>query len=552
MKNKRSLLRWAGLCVVAVAVLAAFGLRAEGAPEVKRQIAVKRADLIRIDPIRAYGKLELPEVVFQHDQHTEALAKQGKDCSACHEKAPEGKGLWVYKFKRLEDKSAEQLKDVYHTNCISCHTAETKAGRKAGPLEAECRSCHSSRPDMVSSWTEIGMDKSLHFRHVDSKAIPPKDDPKVNCGVCHHVYKPELKKAVWVKGQEDSCRACHGAVPQKDPERPAFEGAAHQACISCHLEITADKMDSGPSTCFGCHSQESQAKFKTVAQVPRLERGQPDAALLLPLTGKDAQNTGELKGSMRPTAFNHKVHEEALPDCRSCHHKKIAACTECHTLEGSKEGNYIQLSQAMHQLDAKQSCVGCHAKKQAEPACAGCHATMPREIPKDACGTCHITPVGVTDAQAEDGSLLKLSKEDKTALAKATVAARSAKVEPFDQTEIPDRVQLGLLSKEYEPCDFPHRKVVKAITTAVGDNKLAAAFHAEKTTLCQGCHHNSPPSKTPPKCASCHNAGDRPGADGRPALKAAYHLQCMGCHTRMEVQKPANTACVDCHKERKD
>jgi len=81
------------------------------------------------------------------------------------------------------------------------------------------------------------------------------------------------------------------------------------------------------------------------------------------------------------------------------------------------------------------------------------------------------------------------------------------------------------------------------------DNRLAAAFHSDKATLCQGCHHNSPASKTPPKCVSCHPVAVKPTTDGQLALKAAYHQQCMTCHARMN-QKPAATECADCHKVR--
>jgi mono/diheme cytochrome c family protein len=32
---------------------------------------------------------------------------------------------------------------------------------------------------------------------------------------------------------------------------------------------------------------------------------------------------------------------------------------------------------------------------------------------------------------------------------------------------------------------------------------------------------------------------------------AAFHQQCIGCHQSMGLEKPAATACADCHKERK-
>ena len=69
-------------------------------------------------------------------------------------------------------------------------------------------------------------------------------------------------------------------------------------------------------------------------------------------------------------------------------------------------------------------------------------------------------------------------------------------------------------------------------------------------TLCSACHHNSPLSATPPKCSSCHTTSIDPKYPDRPRLKAAYHLQCMGCHKAMKVGRPKNTDCTTCHKQR--
>ncbi len=109
---------------------------------------------------------------------------------------------------------------------------------------------------------------------------------------------------------------------------------------------------------------------------------------------------------------------------------------------------------------------------------------------------------------------------------------------------------IGVLSDKYEPSKLPHRKIINTLMAAIGDDKLAATFHTDKATVCAGCHHNSPVSKTPPKCASCHGKPFDPAKGDRPGLKAAYHQQCMGCHNRMKLEKPADTACAECHKER--
>jgi hypothetical protein len=87
------------------------------------------------------------------------------------------------------------------------------------------------------------------------------------------------------------------------------------------------------------------------------------------------------------------------------------------------------------------------------------------------------------------------------------------------------------------------------------DSPLANYFHSDSGTMCQGCHHNSPLSKTPPTCMSCHpkqvgKASFDAREANRPGLLAAQHGQCMSCHKDMAV-KPVATACLECHKEKK-
>ncbi len=575
MKNQTSLLRWASLCAFVLVVFVSFGHPAGAAAEAKKDKAPGRADVVTIDAMAKDGKLELPPVTFLHDQHTKALAVLQQDCSSCHKPLKDSPdGSYAFTYMGRDDKlKGDAVKALYHENCIKCHTTLAGQGKKTGPLEAECRSCHNPRPAVTDARKDIGFDKILHFKHTASAAIPAQDDPKKNCAACHHVYDAATQKLVWGKDKEDSCRSCH-MLPQekakilaKNPQavdangeigkRLTLPDAGHQECINCHLAVTAkrqsNEVKSGPADCAGCHGVEAQAARKTemanvlvATSIPRLERGQPDAVLLLPVAAKPE----ELKGTMRPVSFNHKLHEAAAMDCRTCHHKKIAACGDCHTLEGKMDGTTAipPVAVAMHDAQSSRSCVGCHAVETAKPSCAGCHSTMEKGLTKDSCATCHSIPLGATAEQAETGGLIKASKEEKAALAARTVTAREhARVSTFADADIPETVTIGLLSKDYEPSKMPHRKIVKTLLDKQSQNKLAGVFHTEKATLCQGCHHNSPPSKTPPKCVSCHGVELKASPDGRPALKAAYHLQCMTCHAQMQ-QKPASSECADCHK----
>jgi len=85
MGKGRALLRWNAIFVAVVMISfsmhrpAVFGTETQPkkAPEM-------RADIIQIDSMNVFGKLERPAVAFLHQKHTDALEKKGKDCAACH------------------------------------------------------------------------------------------------------------------------------------------------------------------------------------------------------------------------------------------------------------------------------------------------------------------------------------------------------------------------------------------------------------------------------------------------------------------------------------
>lgn len=535
MKKGSILLRWAVVTALLVAFCAS-GIEAIGSTAPSKMDGEKRADSIVIDSLKAYGKLEEAPVVFLHDQHTEALKKQGKDCTVCHETKD---NRLVTKFKRVKDVSLEVDKEIYHSNCISCHKDSAATG-KTGPTDVSCRSCHSKKAAPASSWKEVSMDKSLHFRHIASDAIPAMGED-ANCAACHHKMDEASKKLVPAKGEEGSCNYCHKA--EATEEIRSARDAAHVSCISCHMDVAANKVESGPVTCAGCHTDAAQAKFKVVKDVPRLKRNQPDVVLMTIADDKGVESKQSL---MDPVAFNHKAHEEFNNDCYSCHPKSLKEFGEAGQPE---EGNATTLNarfEAMHAPDNAGTCVGCHNVKKQDPSCAGCHDMIPTNKTSDqSCAACHQAPVEPTTSEA----MSTMTKEAKTAMATAMVEARQT-VGTYDINEIPETVVIADLKDKYEASEFPHRKVVDAMWKRIDGNQLAGAFHTTKATFCQGCHHNSPASKTPPNCASCHGPAFE-GKDGRPGLKAAFHQQCIGCHQSMKVEKPAATACADCHKERK-
>jgi hypothetical protein len=285
-------------------------------------------------------------------------------------------------------------------------------------------------------------------------------------------------------------------------------------------------------------------------EVPRLMRGQPDAALIIPKLedGKPMKT-----GLMDPVAFDHKAHEKYNNDCRVCHHAGMEACDSCHTLAGSKDGGMVTLEKAMHSLKDQKSCIGCHTAKQAEPACAGCHNHISKVAkPEDAnCKQCHL-PANLQGTGGLREKLAGLLKPQKAGMAESMLKARKMTAGTFAEADIPETVVIKELSNQYKPAEFAHRKHVLALLKGVKGDPLAEYFHRDPGTLCQGCHHNSPPSKNPPACISCHSDQNKQVREGnRPALLAAQHRMCMSCHKDMKLAKPAATACTECHQEKK-
>ncbi len=568
MVKGRPLLRWAGFLLVCVTV-SFFSIEAQGekAPvKAPAKPAVQapesgRPDLVKIDTLAAFGKLELPPVTFFHDKHTDVLLKEkGKSCETCHF-VEDGKLSLAFKRKKVT-KPAE-IKDIYHANCIGCHMETAAEGKKSGPPDGLCRSCHNAEPPQAVR-LDAGLDKVVHYRHVDSKQIPAAAGGKDNCASCHHEFDQQTKKLVSAKGKEETCRYCHLAKPEKGVK--SLEQAAHLQCVQCHLDLANKGVkDNGPYLCAGCHGAEGQALVAKKNQemvaklpnkeVPRLKRGQPDAALIT--------HDPKIEGgkpvkplSMNPVAFDHKTHEKFNDTCRACHHAALQSCETCHTLAGSPEGKNVTFEQAMHSLSSQQSCVGCHTGKQAAASCSGCHNHISKtQRPDDAtCKQCHL-PLTETKWQSGEklsDELAKMTPAQKSAMAEVMLKGRNMNPGTYAVNDIPETVVIKELSDKYKPVEFTHRKHVLDLLKGMKDSPLAAYFHSDPGTMCQGCHHSSPAAKNPPGCGNCHSGESLLVRESnRPALLAAFHGQCMSCHKDMELEKPAATACTECHKEKK-
>lgn len=503
----------------------------------------QKVDMLKIDSPATGQSQKMPEVMFLHDQHTKALSDKG--CKACHRQKPDGEKpeRFDFAFKNTDKLGPEAAMEKFHDECAGCHRQMRDKGKDSGPLNGECRACHQKESGVSPGWQPIAFSKSLHYRHTESDHIEFKPQTyDNNCGACHHVYDEKREKTVYKKGEEGSCRYCHKQTRVDDTR--SYRMAAHADCVNCHRRLSEADKDAGPVDCAGCHSKTGQEKIKTIEDVPRMERDQPDAVLMADWMEK-AVKSGEFPDQrIAPVAFDHVAHEKATQTCRSCHHASLDACRKCHTSKGAEEGDYVALAGAMHAGKSTRSCAGCHDEAKQHKNCAGCHDQMTEKTLADRdCGQCH-------DIAEERLKPLPQDKDQKAKIAEAAIEKRPETINRVAEKNIPEKVTIDIMADEYKGAKFPHRKIVKALAEKTGESELAKQFHnAQKETLCMGCHHNSPASLNPPRCVSCHNLKGKMAADGRPALKGAYHGQCIDCHDQMQMEKPAATDCTACHKK---
>ncbi|MBC2715046.1 MAG: cytochrome C [Desulfobacteraceae bacterium] len=502
-----------------------------------------RTDLIFIQLADTDGVHQMPDAVFLHDKHTRAQTEQ--DCSKCHMKE---KNTFIFKFNRVKDGGYDADQKLYHEKCIGCHQEKRNQGIKSGPITSECRLCHSQASVYSSSATSFGLNKSLHYRHEISEAIPPTgEDKDRNCDACHHEYDKDLNKTTYVKGKEGTCRYCHKTENTYDAR--AFQTVAHEDCLNCHYQLKANNKKAGPTDCSGCHDAARQSKIETIENIPRIRRNQPDSELLSFWLKEAIKNGKPSRQFIKPVAFNHKSHETSIETCYACHHASMDSCSKCHTRTGTENSQDIRLETAMHATKSPTSCIGCHSEKLADKNCAGCHSLMrSKNFSNSNCNKCHTISKKLLEPIPGDDRNFAEIAESEINLRDTPQSLVPDKEIPENET--PETVTIDIMKDQYEGATFPHRKIVQALLARTQQSKLAKHFHNGEQTLCTGCHHFTPASVTPPKCASCHGKAPMPEPDGRPGLKGAYHGQCIGCHQEMGIEKPVSTDCTSCHQLR--
>ncbi len=497
----------------------------------------QRPDILMIDLPSIPGGEIMPAVQFLHDVHTERVPED-KKCSTCHLDKDQ---RYVFKYMRRVDSTVEADMTLYHANCIACHEEAEAEGKPAGPITGDCRSCHKTQPEIRSSWLAVSFDKSLHYRHKSSKNIQRQSGKDTaNCSACHHIYDKTRQKTAYAKGDEGSCRYCHREF--KTESGSAIRTASHDACVNCHLSLTTLQKKAGPVDCAGCHSAQAQRAMEVLTPVPRMKRNQPEFSLLASWMKGTMSDAKYAAKQMNPVPFRHAAHESANQTCRSCHHETLNKCGDCHTETGLPDGGTVQLALAMHSGDSARSCIGCHKAAQKEKNCAGCHASMPaKPFVEENCSLCH-------RIDRDEMGPWPIDLTAKTEVAANAFQGSPSSNSPILDEQIPEKVIIDVLSKDYAGANFPHRQIFRSIEDRIAKNNMAGYFHDQSTTLCMGCHHNSPASLKPPKCASCHGEAFKNLQDGRPGLVGAYHGQCIECHQAMDIKEPAATDCNKCHK----
>ena len=273
-------------------------------------------DLIVMDALLPLGKLERPSVRFPHEMH--AAGGEEASCLLCHEARPgEDAGIF-FTFKGRDGLSREEIKDLYHTECINCHAEREVARKPTGPQV--CSGCHVN-PTAVQfpSSHSVDFNPSLHTLHTEKAAI--------------------------------DCQACHDVFDEDGRKEASSGNASHDLCIACHLSDKARENSNAPLNCTGCHEAPSMPLEEIELAENKVHGGEVD--------------------------FDHDLHEMADISCEVCHHKEPeTSCDQCHTDGDSIKGGGVSLQVAMHTKNEERSCVGCHEAMGAGVVddCTGCHA----------------------------------------------------------------------------------------------------------------------------------------------------------------------------------
>lgn len=146
----------------------------------------------------------------------------------------------------------------------------------------------------------------------------------------------------------------------------------------------------------------------------------------------------------------------------------------------------------------------------------------PASIPEGmTCTACHLT-----ETPSEDSHALR-----QCARPPAVPTGKEHTVQGHTAEDAPDIVVMDKLSDLYVPVVFSH--------------KLHASMTDMDARGCTLCHHNGEDDKIA-ACEDCHSRTANPANLRQPALKGAYHRQCLACHREWSHE----SGCIFCHAKR--
>ena len=294
------------LTLASILILLCIGLRLAHTDNIRRQD--RAAHLIALDGLASMGELERPVVQFPHGMH--AVGDDDASCRTCHDVAPDGEGL-LFVFKAQEGLSREEIKALYHDQCIGCHADRESANKPTGPQM--CSGCHEKEPlKSVKPMHPVDFNTPLHTLHTEKAAL--------------------------------ACQTCHD-LP--DSPAPFDQDRSHDLCLGCHLTGQSNDSASAPLDCGGCHTSKSP---------------------LLVLDG-DASQGGQVAFDHEL----HEMADVSCEVCH--HKEPETACRECHTDGKTDTDVKISIQAAMHTKKSERSCVGCHEEMGIGDVddCTSCH-----------------------------------------------------------------------------------------------------------------------------------------------------------------------------------